>query len=289
MRAFAALLGGAFASASPTFYVDCSSGSDSGAGSSSSPWFSLFRAQTAVRAAPAGATVYIRGDCYPRDASGAFDGAGSLLTLGPADSGSPGSPVKWAAWPGAPAPPRLLGGMAIPASAWSPAGAAAPTPGTLMADLGAGGVNVARWGLGSLAGNGLGQCVDTMAELFFNGTPQFLARYPNVDPSGAWEWLGIEKVADKENAFYVNGTGAEHALQWPTATDAASSAWVHGYWRCVCKKPPRARARAQTSATSCSPRARGPTYSLRAIFSPQTPLPRRHRHAATIGRTATAR
>ena len=43
-------------------------------------------------------------------------------------------------------------------------------------------------------------------------------------------------------------------------------------------KPPRARARAQTSATSCSPRARGPTFTLRAIFLPQMPLPCHRRH-----------
>jgi hypothetical protein len=37
------------------------------------------------------------------------------------------------------------------------------------------------------------------------GAPQVLARYPNVDAAtGAWEWLEIEKVANKENAFFVN-------------------------------------------------------------------------------------
>jgi hypothetical protein len=217
--------------AAPTFYVDCTAGSDgAGAGTAASPWATLRRAQAAVRPAPAGATVFIRGDCRPVDASGAFDGTAALLTLGAADSGAPGAPVTWAAWPGAPAPPRLLGGVAIPASAWAPAGAAAPTPGTLKADLGAAGVNVAQWGLGSLAGGGLGQCVDTMAELFVNGAPQYLARFPNVDPDGTWEWLGIDRVADKENTFFVNSSGAAHALQWPTATTPGDSAWVHGFW-----------------------------------------------------------
>ncbi len=163
------------------------------------------------------------------DASGAFDGSSAILTLDSRDSGTVGSPATWAAWPGAP-PPRLLGGVAIPASAWAPAGAAA-APGTLVAKLGADGVNVARWGLGSLAGGGLGQCSDTMAELFFNGSPQYLARFPNVDPSsGTWEWLGIERVENKSNAFYVNGSGAAHALRWPTASTPGDSAWVHGFW-----------------------------------------------------------
>ena len=216
--------------AAPTFYVDCGAGSDAGGGTAASPWRTLGRAQAAVRPAPAGATVLIRGDCFPVDASGAFDGTGAVLSLGPVDSGAPGAPVTWAAWPGASA--RLLGGVAIPAAAWAPAGAAAPVPGTLMADLGAGGVDAAKWGLGSLAGGGLGQCVDTMAELFFNGAPQYLARFPNVDPSsGAWEWLEISRVMDKENTFVVNGTGAEHALQWGSAASSPGGApWVHGFW-----------------------------------------------------------
>jgi hypothetical protein len=216
----------------PIFYVDCTHGSDSGAGSAAAPWATLSRAQAAVRAAgPAGSTVFLRGDCYPRDASGAFDGAAAILTLDASDSGGAGAPSTWAAWPGS--APRLLGGVAIPASAWAPAGAAAPAPGTLMADLGAGGVDVARWGLGALASGGLGQCVDTMAELFFNGAPQYQARYPNIEPDGAWDWLEIEKVADGEHAYLVNGTAAAHALTWPAATSPGASAWVHG---CKTKK-----------------------------------------------------
>jgi hypothetical protein len=55
---------------------------------------------------------------------------------------------------------------------------------------------------------------------------------------------------------------------------------------CVCKQPRHARALAQTSAMSCPLRARGPAYSLRAISSPQLPLPRHRLHQLSFAGTA---
>jgi hypothetical protein len=231
MKAFCLLAAASNAAAAPTIYVDCAHGNDSGSGSSSAPFLTLSRAQTAVRAAlpapPPGVTVYLQGDCTARDAAGGFSNASQLL-LTAADSGQPGAPVTWTAWPGA-AAPRLLGGVAVPASAWAPAPAPA-VAGTLVADLSAGGLDVARFGFGALGSGGLGSCTDTAMELFYNLQPQVLARYPNINPDGSWQWLEITKVQDAEHVFYVNGSAAEHALSWPTATSPGASAWVHGFW-----------------------------------------------------------
>jgi hypothetical protein len=223
----------ATAGAPTTLYVDCARGSDAAPGTAAAPFASLARAQAAVRAAlpapPPGITVYLQGDCTPRDASGRFTNA-TLLVLTAADSGSSEqAPVTWAAWPGATAAPRLLGGVAVPASAWAPAPAPAAA-GTLVADLGAAGLDVAKFGFGALSAGGLGSCTDTAMEFFYAGQPQVLARYPNVNPDGSWPWLEIVKVEDKEHVFFINGTAAEHALRWPTATSPGASAWVHGFW-----------------------------------------------------------
>lgn len=221
------------AHAAPSFYVDCVHGADTNPGTPSSPFASLARAQTSVRAAapasPPGITVFIQGDCVSRDATGAFSNS-SLLSLTAADSGaSPDAPTTWTAWPGA-APPRLLGGLIIPSSAWSPAPASAPVaPGTVVADLSQNGLNVARFGFGALGAGGLGSCTDTAMELFVDGAAQILARYPNII-DGVWQWIEIEKVENKMTEYTIGGAAAARALTWPTATSPGASAWLKGYW-----------------------------------------------------------
>lgn len=229
---FACLL--AYAQTAPTFYVDCNHGSDTAPGTSTSPFASLARAQVAVRAslpAPApGITVYIKGDCISRDATGAFSN-GTLLSLSAADSGSSvDAPITWSAWPGG-APPRLLGGVAVPPSAWSPAPAGCPAAaGTMVVDLSSTGIDVARFGFGALGSGGLGTCADTAMELFVDGAPQILARYPNIAPDGTWQWIEISLVENAVSQFLINGTAAARALTWPTATSPGASAWAHGFW-----------------------------------------------------------
>ena len=222
------------AAASTSFYVDCAHGSDSNTGTTpSSPFATLARAQTSVRAAqpaaPPGITVYIQGDCISRDATGVFSNA-SLLTLTAADSGaSPDAPTTWTSWIGG-APARLLGGLIIPSSAWSPASASAPVAaGTVVADLSEAGLDVARFGFGALGAGGLGSCADTAMELFVDGAAQVLARYPNI-VDGVWQWIEIDKVEDSMTEYTIDGAAAARALTWPTASSPGASAWVHGYW-----------------------------------------------------------
>ena len=235
MRATLLAAAAACAAGAPTFYVDCAKGSDAASGTAAAPFASLARAQTAVRAAlpapPPGVTVYLQGDCTARDAAGAFTNA-TQLVLTAADSGaSADAPVTWAAWPGAAAAPRLLGGVAVPHAAWAPAPAGCPAArGTLVADLGASGLDVARFGFGALGAGGLGGCTDTAMELFYAGHPQWLARWPNIGDDGAWHWAEISRVDNATSQYRVNGTAAARALTWPSASSPGASAWVHGYW-----------------------------------------------------------
>jgi len=67
-------------------------------------------------------------------------------------------------------------------------------------------------------------------ELFVDGTPQVLARYPNIAPDGTWQWIEINLVENKETEYLINGTAAARALTWPNATSPGASAWAHGYW-----------------------------------------------------------
>jgi hypothetical protein len=226
-RALAALAATAAASAAPSattlLWVNCATGSDtSGSGNASSPWLTLTRARNAVRALqPLTGPVEVRvqtSDCAPCDpVTGAVNFSFPVLELDAGqDSGaSPDATITYTAADGAAV--RLLGGPAIPPSAW------APYTGSIMrADLGPGGLDVARYGFGSLAAGGLGTCDDTGMELFWNGSAQTLARWPNIAPNGTWQWANIGSV-DTPLSFT---TAATRALAW----NGVPRAWLHGYW-----------------------------------------------------------
>ena len=213
-------------------YVDCDGGADSAAGTSSSPIRTLAHARDLLRAAAplsAPASVFIAGDCLPRAANAAAANF-SLTTLyvEAADRGTPDAPITGTFWPGR-AAPRLLGGVAVPASAWSPAPAPA-APGVVTADLGPAGLDVAKYGFGALGSGGLGTCSDSATELFAGGAAQVLARYPNIAADGTWQWIEVSKVENAETQFAINGSDAARALTWPNASTPGGSAWLHGYW-----------------------------------------------------------
>jgi hypothetical protein len=68
--------------------------------------------------------------------------------------------------------------------------------------------------------------------------------------------------------------GAPSIYPVPTTAQPPGLAEGFSFLLCVCKQPPRARPRAQTSAISYPLRARGPTYYLCAIFlTPPAPPP----------------
>jgi hypothetical protein len=205
------------ADAGASLFVDCNGGSDAGDGSAARPFLSLTRARDALRAlqpltAPARVTV-VSGDCYPRDGSGVVNFSLPVLALEPQDSGTAAAPITYAAGSGA---PRLLAGAAVPPAAWRNTS----QPGVFAADLGPAGLDVARYGVGSLDASG---CGGGAMELFCGGVPATVARYPNVAANGDPQWINIAAVENKATAFTTHDT---RVLSWANE----SRAWLHGYW-----------------------------------------------------------
>jgi hypothetical protein len=180
IQASAALAGGIAYHVSP-------SGSDDNPGSRRRPFASLEAARDAVRGLKqrgeyprGGVTVYLCGGVHLRRQS---------FELGAADSGQAGAPVVYRSYPGETA--RLVGGRAIPASAFVPASAAfrdrigdpAARRHLLQSDLKAAGI--LEYGqilprhavdFGSPT-----HYVVAPAEVFVDGRPMTLARWPNRD------------------------------------------------------------------------------------------------------------
>jgi len=81
--------------------------------------------------------------------------------------------------------------------------------------------------LGKIRSGGLNDCANSKAEVFFDGQPLILARYPNVDPrTGRWRWDAIKNVTS-ENTFTFSGDR-------PLArnySEALPDLWLHGYWQ----------------------------------------------------------
>lgn len=224
-----------FASAAGTasFSVDCNAGSDSNAGTPSSPFKSLTRARDAVRAvprplSPPGISVLIRGDCYPMESgssSANFSLPAVLYLDNPSlDSGSStDAPVIWMSDPASSSPARILAGAKIPSSAWKETGQA----GTYEVDLGPSGLDVAQYGFGSLAAGGMGTCTDSLMEFFWNGNAQIIARWPNINSAnGSWQFVQIVTVENENKQFSINGSAAQRANSWTSAP----TAWLHGFW-----------------------------------------------------------
>ncbi|ABS25445.1 right-handed parallel beta-helix repeat-containing protein [Anaeromyxobacter sp. Fw109-5] len=164
-------------------------GSDSSPGTAEQPFATLERARAAVRSLRSsglpegGVTVWLRGGVYERS---------STFSLGPADSGTAESPITYRAYPGETV--RLLGGKVLPPSSWS----VVLSSDARWARIGAAGrghvfkVSLAALGIrdfGAYAtrGGAWGQNspdATFAAELFLDGLPQTVARFPNAGASG---------------------------------------------------------------------------------------------------------
>ncbi len=206
-------------------------GDDAQEGSAHRPLATLEAARDAVRrllpkgaALPGGIAVVVHGGDYVR--SKAFE-------LGQADSGTPDRPVVWRAASGQ--TPRLLG--AVPLSGFVPVSDLAVLQRldakargkVLQVDLRARGID----DFGTLRSRGFGRPgVPAHGELFFQGKPMTLARWPN---QGQWEHIAgfPETTAGSDGHGGQIGRlreGFHYAGDRPQRWKDVADVWVHGYW-----------------------------------------------------------
>lgn len=162
-------------------------GDDSTSCSSSAPCASLQRARDVIRDMKA-STGLPAGGVVVNVAAGDYHAANAsvpVLTLSASDSGSSTSPIVYTgALSGG---SRLLGGSVVPASAFKPYNGTAPNQAGLplvQADLDALGFGGQY---GELKSGGLGACTNYKMNVYFNGKPLVLARYPNIAADGQWQ------------------------------------------------------------------------------------------------------
>jgi hypothetical protein len=187
-------------------------------------------AVAAVRALPkeqrCGATVTIAG--------GVYTGEANAFRLTAEDSGCAGDPVVYRADPNDPEPVVLSGGAQIAPGAFKAGG---KTPSGLPiweADLGSLGLGdlastSAQFHTGWTCANG------NRTELFFGGNAMVLARHPNLDTQGTWQYL--RQGASLSATTFAAGTddtagGANISADaaWLKGLGSDGSAWVHGFF-----------------------------------------------------------
>jgi putative cofactor-binding repeat protein len=188
-------------------------GNDANPGTAEQPFATLERARAAVQELKSsglpsgGVTVWVRGGVYERSAT---------FTLGSADSGTAGSPVTYKAYPGETV--RLVGGKVLPATSWTRVGRgdsnwwrihSAARGNVYKMSLGSQGIG--DFGRHATRGGPWGQNspdATFAAELFVNGLPQTLARFPNPGASGK----GIK------GGQLVSSGGSSNTVTWSGGT-----------------------------------------------------------------------
>jgi hypothetical protein len=235
-QALTAVAGARPATAMATVYVStfgaeffvAPGGRDSDPGTEDQPFATLERAQATVRelksssGLPAdGVAVTIRGGIYERSAT---------LTLTSQDSGEPGKPIVYRASSGEQV--RLVGGRVLdPAwfaevtsasTVWPRVDAAARGK-LVQVDLGAHGIT----DYGALSGRGFYRLHPAGLELFFNGMPMTLGRWPDPGETDSAADIqdGLARVASA-----ISGTQFTYSGTRPERWAAASDVWMHGYW-----------------------------------------------------------
>lgn len=171
------------------------------------------------KVAPGGVTVWVHGGDYPRQ---------QTFTLTAEDSGTAESPIVYRSRPGE--TPRLLGGKRIEPTAWQsvsdPQILARLSPDVrdkvLQADLK--NVGISRF-------EPLGDRFKSLAgtpELFFNGQPMQLARWPNEG------WVTIERVIDRgstgRDGKPARGGTFVYREDRQSSWSVDRGVWLHGYW-----------------------------------------------------------
>lgn len=217
LLALAMLAGGA---AQGQEYWVFGAGNDTDAGTQEKPFATPQRARDAVRAARkgglprGGVTVWLRGGVYRMD---------KTLELSSQDSGTPTAPVVYRSAPGDEV--RLMGGVQVPSSAFSPVTATdvlqrlGPSAHgkVLQTDLQAAGIS--DFGKLTRRGGIERNTLPAALEVFFNDRPMPLARWPNK----GWTRIASVPAAEpKGERFRYDG---DRPRRWRKADDI----WVHGY------------------------------------------------------------
>jgi hypothetical protein len=212
------------------FYV-APDGRDTGPGTKGKPFATLEAARDAIRqrrADPKAArerfTVWIRGGTYVREQS---------LELGMADSGAPGAPIAYVGYQDE--RPRVVGGRIV--RGFRPVQEAAilqrlreeARSQVFVADLPAQGIT----NFGELRSRGFGRPISAAhLELFFDGRPMTLARWPN---EGEFEQIagfpeGSGQGDDHGGKIGALEAGFLYAGDRPRRWQPSPDLWVHGYW-----------------------------------------------------------
>jgi hypothetical protein len=223
-------IGAARLAASADLYV-APNGNDGNPGTKAKPFAALEQARGAIRELGhkrelprGGVTVWLRGGDYLR--TNAFE-------LTAADSGTASAPISWRAFPKERV--RLLGGRRL--AGFSPVTNSAVLTRlsqearghALAIDLRSLGIT----NVGEMKSRGFGRpLTPSHSELFFDGRPMTLARWPN---EGAFEQLAGTpdagahqdehggQLGKLEDGFFYSG---DRPKTWKDTSDL----WVHGYW-----------------------------------------------------------
>lgn len=206
--------------ANADFYV-APNGNDENPGTKSKPFATLERARDAIRVLKesaglpsGGITVWIRGGDYQRD---------STFQLTAEDSGTKESPIVYRSYFGERV--RLIGGLKVKGfkplnKQYDPSILPSIQPKARSKIFT---VNLRELGVadfGKLSPRGFGRTsTPAHLELFFNGIPMTLARWPN----DAWT-----KIADVPNGPQ-GGKFTYHGSR-PSRWSKAADIWLHGYW-----------------------------------------------------------
>ena len=208
-------------------------------GSNDRPFTSLTQARDAVRrwrragsgsAAAGNATVHLVPGLYTAR-------EGVPLTLTAEDGGAPDAWTHWKAWDPAD-PPRLSAGVAVPSHLFRPS---AHDSRVLVANLTGLLDDTGAFGPPPGEGSNVGSCFHNHSELFFDGLPQTVARWPNefVDGSAAYAGVELRRWARAASADVSSVDPPYDEVLVPAEEDCPAlknawqqqgTGWMHGYW-----------------------------------------------------------
>ncbi len=200
------------------FYVS-PAGSDNNAGTPTAPFATIARARDAIRSLKkknglpgGGITVWLHGGCYRQWKSLVFDEN---------DSGTAKAPIVYASCAGERA--CISGGASLDAAWFAPVTSGSPVWSRLdpVARGQVCAVKLPDHGIadyGSIKPVGFGLDKPASLELFFDGRPMTLARWPNIGQPLA----RTVKARSKTQIVY----GGSRPARWIHAEDV----WLHGFW-----------------------------------------------------------